>query len=569
MTRAISSSRYRLATAILLTGVGLALALPTQGSAATRSRQATGRPGAAGARVSGPPRALVTRKLTDYLRRRGFQTAPGYPLLYSSDPLKTCRKYTFPALKNCFGANPAAPYVLAVVKSWPGEYVEPSTVNAFGPLRHGYSVSYQLDPREAIVIYGRMPPPGRYIGLQTYEWGQPGHWTARNYLRWAHDPRRPWPMRYMFGTWPPADHTADRVWTFSALGDIVNNVVMQRQSGYPFGKNRYFIITPSASTDHAVRRALHAQGVPDNLIFTEQIPSRDAHGAIGPLGMGRKAIDFVTSLRYAVPASPVAGQAWRSALPLTVLRVRAPASTGPVRRYGPLRYEPHAVHSEKYLASSLRQLTRAVCLRLTTVAHLHSTSCARATQDSYVIPELYDGLGWRGPYCRAIDMNCNGDNNDAAIFWGKPLPLDSGQVYAVISTLATQTRNATYVGLSISDASTFASPSNVLDTGLKHSADSYASMACNTGKFFVHYYARDCSVLSAVLGDRPQDCTTITDQMVPRRIDTSAVGYPALKGKFMVALRDYIVPGTERGANPAGLLSPRILTFTRTFATSK
>ncbi len=569
MIRATSSSRYRLATAIVLTTAGLALAWPAQGSAAIRNRQATGRQaigtgrqGPAGARASGPPRALVTRRLTDYLRRQGFQTAPGYPLLYSSDPLMTCRKYTFPALKNCFGANPAAPYVLAVVKSWPNEYVERSTVNAFGPVRRGYTVTYQLDPREAIVIYGRMPPPGRYIGLQTYEWGQPGHWTARNYLRWAHDPRRPWPMQYMFSTWPPADHKAGRVWTFSALGDIVNNVVMQRQSGYPFGKNRYFIITPSASTDHAVRRALHAQGVPDNLIFTEQIPSRDAHGAIGPLGMGSGAIDFVTSLRYAVPASPAAGQAWRSTLPLTVLRVRAPASTGPVRRYGALRYEPHAVRSEKYLASSLRQLTRAVCLRLTTVSHLHSTSCARAPQDSYVIPELYDGLGWRGPYCREIDMNCNGDNNDAAIYWGKPLPLDSGQVYAVVSTLATETRNATYVGLSVSDASTFASPSNVLDTGLQHSADSYASMAGNTGKFFVHYYARDCSILRAVLGDRPQDCTTITGQMVPGRTDTSAVGYPALKGMFMVALRDYIMPGTERGANPAGLLPPRILTFT-------
>ena len=569
MIRATSSSRYRLATAIVLTTAGLALAWPAQGSAAIRNRQATGRQaigtgrqGPAGARASGPPRALVTRRLTDYLRRQGFQTAPGYPLLYSSDPLMTCRKYTFPALKNCFGANPAAPYVLAVVKSWPNEYVERSTVNAFGPVRRGYTVTYQLDPREAIVIYGRMPPPGRYIGLQTYEWGQPGHWTARNYLRWAYDPRRPWPMQYMFSSWPPADHKAGRVWTFSALGDIVNNVVMQRQSGYPFGKNRYFIITPSASTDHAVRRALHGQGVPDNLIFTEQIPSRDAHGAIGPLGMGSGAIDFVTSLRYAVPASPAAGQAWRSTLPLTVLRVRAPASTGPVRRYGALRYEPHAVRSEKYLASSLRQLTRAVCLRLTTVSHLHSTSCARAPQDSYVIPELYDGLGWRGPYCREIDMNCNGDNNDAAIYWGKPLPLDSGQVYAVVSTLATETRNATYVGLSVSDASTFASPSNVLDTGLQHSADSYASMAGNTGKFFVHYYARDCSILRAVLGDRPQDCTTITGQMVPGRTDTSAVGYPALKGMFMVALRDYIMPGTERGANPAGLLPPRILTFT-------
>ena len=148
-------------------------------------------------------------------------------------------------------------------------------------------------------------------------------------------------------------------------------------------------------------------------------------------------------------------------------------------------------------------------------------------------------------------MNCNGDNNDAAVYWGTPLPLDSGQVYAVIDTLATETGNATYVGLSINDAAIFDSPANVLDTGLKGSADSYAPTVNDTGKFFVHYYARNCAPLKDLPGARPQDCTQLTDQMVTPRTDTSAVGHPALKGLFMVALRDYIVPGTERGADPS------------------
>jgi hypothetical protein len=165
-------------------------------------------------------------------------------------------------------------------------------------------------------------------------------------------------------------------------------------------------------------------------------------------------------------------------------------------------------------------------------------------------------------------MNCNGDNNDAAIFWGKPLPIDSGQVYAVVDTLATETANATYVGLSINDTSTFSSPANVLDTGLKGSADAYASTVNNADKIFVHYYARDCTPLNQLLGDRALDCTTITDQVVPRGNDTSAVGHPALRGMLMVALRDYIVPGTERGPDPSVLLPPRILTFTQPPAAS-
>ena len=47
--------------------------------------------------------------------------------------------------------------------------------------------------------------------------------------------------------------------------------------------------------------ALHAQGVPDTYILTEQIPSRDRFGPIGPIGMGKNAIDFSTAFRYAVP----------------------------------------------------------------------------------------------------------------------------------------------------------------------------------------------------------------------------------------------------------------------------
>jgi hypothetical protein len=82
-----------------------------------------------------------------------------------------------------------------------------------------------------------------------------------------------------------------------------------------------------------------------------------------------------------------------------------------------------------------------------------------------------------------------------------PSPLNSGQVYAVLDTLATETGNATYVGLSINDASTFSSPANVLDTGLKGSADGYASTVNNTDKLFVHYYTRDCTPLNDLLGD--------------------------------------------------------------------
>ncbi len=545
-----------------LLACGLASALLAQGGVAAGSGQHAARPQASAAN-----RTRFTKAFVRYLRKGGFQVNPGYPILYAKDAVATCRQYTFPALDTCFGANPAAPYVIPVVKLWRNEYFNRSQVNTFGRLRPGYSPTYRLDSREAIVIYGKMPPPGKYMGLQTWEWSQRGHWKAKDYYKWAHDPRNPFSMSsILFSTMPPPNPKAGRVWSFSALGDNINNVVMQRRSGDPFGKTRYIIITPSATTDRAVRRALHARGVRDGYIFTEQIPSRDRYGRIGPLGMGTNAIDFNTFFRYAVPASQTAGEQWRSQLPLTVMRVRAPASVGPVKRYGSMIAGKRTAHSEAYLAGDLQHLVNAVCARASSTSNLKSADCTQSPPASSfftdTVRELDDG-NWNGPYCRQINMNCDGDNSDAAFFYSSPLPLDSGQVYAVVDTLATETHNATYVGMSVNDAASLFTPSNVSDTGLKDSADSYANTVKNSGKFFVHYYARDCTPLKDLLGNRPADCTPITTAMVPSRGDPTALGDPALQGMFQPGIRDYVLPGSHLGPESSKLLKPRILTFTK------
>ncbi|MGW2703996.1 hypothetical protein [Streptomyces sp. NPDC001340] len=514
----------------------------------------------AGAR-SGTAGDAITAGLVADLQKSGFLVNSGYPRLYTQ---QDCKDYTYPLMKNCLANNPAAPYVTPVVKTWPNEYVDPATVNAFGRTRPGYTTAYRLDPRDAVVIYGKMPPPGRYMGLQTWESSQRGQWKASDYLKWERTADRPVPMQYLFDTIPPDGRRSGRVQSASALGDTVNNVVMERQSGYSFEKNRYFVITPSATTDRAVRRALQAQGVPGEDIFTEQIPARDSHGSLGPLGMGKDAIDFFTAFRYAVPApgQEQAADKWRRNPPLTVMRVRAPASLGPVQRYGPLTFAKRTANSEAHLAGDLRNLVRAVCDRVSGTAHLQTSDCTQRQPASLLIPDLVRDYGWTGPYCREINMNCLGDQQDAAYFFERPLSLDSGQVYAVVDTLATETGNATYTALSVNDASLLAGVANVLDTSLKGSADGYATTVKNSGKFFVHYFTRDCRVLRDLPG-WPKNCTEITTQMLPSHVNTSAEGDPALHGMFMASLRDYIKPGTARGPDSSKLLAPRILTFTQ------
>lgn len=144
--------------------------------------------------------------------------------------------------------------------------------------------------------------------------------------------------------------------------------------------------------------------------------------------------------------------------------------------------------------------------------------------------------------------------------------LITGQVLAVVGTLATETGNATYVGLSANNLSMMVGVANALDTditngdgdviikGLKGSADRYFPAMANTDKFFVHYFAWDCDVLTGVLGG--EYCAPIPDDLLP-----PDAGDPSLRQAFTVALRAYIAAGTHTGPDSSKLLQPRIFTF--------
>jgi len=560
MTKTMSKSGCFRVPAVLLGAFALIL-LAQSGIANANDRQS----GGSLARASDPIPDVFTENLISDLVASGFKVREGYPMLY---PLDACIDYTYPLLGSCFGNNPAAPYVMPVVQSWPDEYIDPDTVDAWGETAPGFSATYRLDQREAIVIYGQMPPPGKYMGLQTLVFSTHGKWKPKDYNLWLKTPNLPFPIQFLFGTIPPDDLLSRRVRSISALGDIVNNVVMERQSGYPFGEIRYFIITPSATTDAAIRRALQAQGVPDSHIFTEQIPSEDDFGPFTPLGMGKNAIDFATFFRYALPdhGYEKTAELWRKDLPLTVLRMRAPSSLGPVERFGPQNFDPQTAQNEAYLADDLDDLVQAVCDNLSSNSNLTSTDCVQPPPVSSFMTDPQHDFGWAGPYCRAIDMDCVGDQRDAGYYFSLPLPVNAGQVYAVISSLATQTGNATYAALSVNDASMMAGVENVPDSdqtdiegnivkGLKGSADFFAGIVDNTDKFFVHYFTQDCDVLQGVPGGM-ENCTPTIGVQPP-------IGDPSLRDIFIIGLRDYIAPGTLRGPDSTQLLRPRVLTFTR------
>ena len=196
MTKAMSRVGYLLGVAVFLSGFALppqvqSHTLAPKGQQQTNSQPTVGEPATTDA---------FTETLVADLSASGFQVSQGCPMLY---PLDACINYTYPLLGSCFGNNPAAPYVMPVMKSWPDEYVDPATVNAWGATLSGYSATYRLDQREAIVMYGQMPPPGKYKGLQTLLFTAHGQWKPKDYNLWAQTPDLPFPIQFLFGTIPP------------------------------------------------------------------------------------------------------------------------------------------------------------------------------------------------------------------------------------------------------------------------------------------------------------------------------------------------------------------------------
>jgi hypothetical protein len=501
-----------------------------------------------------------TEALISKLRSNGMEVSVGYPKLWTD---ADCA-YSYPIYHNCFGNNPAAPYIVPVVKSWPEEYVDPEMENSLGITLPGYSVTYRLDPTEAIVVFGRMPPPARYIGLQTWIWStgwlsENSPWDEDEYKFYA-DAAGPL-IQYLFATVPPVDFSADppvygdRVQSISSVDNNINNVVMEKRSGLPWDKTRYFVITPDQITDQVVREALESLGVDEDEIFTEGIPKTFEGNLIGPLGLGEDAVDFFTNFRYAMPEDETAADAWRESLPLSVLRVRRSSWLGPDPALYGDRWadERTAVDevSDTALSSGLSSLMEAVIAR----AQSQGLAVVKAPEE---MRDLQSELGNFGPACREIGMNCLGDNQDASYFLFTPRPLDTGRIYAVVGTLATETGNGTYVGLSVNDASLLKGVLNVSDVKLNGSASSYDSAVADPDKFFVHFFTRDCDAIADLTDDA---CTTITEEMVPLAGDDEAPGDPELHGMFSAAVRTYVAPGSERGPDPQLQLRPYTLTF--------
>lgn len=481
-----------------------------------------------------------TQRLIADLTAQGFQVTRGYVKLQTDDDCT----YSYAVMKSCYANNPAAPYILFAVQHWTGEFVDPAMKNAMGLTLNGYDTVFRFDPREAIVVLGMLPPPAAYTGLQTYVFSREGTINTGTETYTYVKEKLPAMLDTLFNTVPG---NQQRVQLFASLSNANNNVVVERKSGAAFNQERFFVITPDKFMDGMVRAALGRQSVPDANIFTEQIPSTMK------TGLDEHADDFAMVMRYAMPlegeglGSPA--DTWRKDLPLVILRVRDPTQTRAPQIYGPPVLEIPTALDESGFKNDLGGLVAAVANKWGQPCTLPDCS----DRSSGFIAVQLPPLNFVGPICTGIMMNCLADTQDTAYHFTGNQTLDDGEVYAAIGTLAIETGNAVYVGLSVNESLMIKGLQNINSDQLRGTAQGYAGTVNNTDKFYLYYFTRYCAGLESLTAG---NCFSITPDMI-----APCTSQPC--DYLKLVQRSYIAKGTERGPDPQKLLPPKLVKLRR------
>jgi len=456
----------------------------------------------------------------------GFAVARGYFTLWG---VEDC-KYPIQTIGYCYGNNPTAPYVLAVLPKWKDEYIEQSFHHLLNQPKRDMTSIYRLSPREALVIVAQLPPRARYFGIQTNVFTREIKFNPNDpiYTKLVADNFDPELMAILFGGSPDPD----RRMLVSSIGNSTNNVVIQNQIGNtPWNRPAYFIITSDSVLAAEMTDALEAAGASSSDIFTEPVSPDLVH-----LGLNRSADDFITYIRYSLPADLAAGEQWRHDLPLTILRVRDMTS----RTYDnpvpiPTYTARAANYDETQLATDLGKIE-------------NNVRAAWGQPSAMTLPffSAYKYLDLVGQHCLGYPdstrgpMDCLGDTQDAEYQISGSAQLDNGQVVAVVGVLSTETGNATYTSLSVNWFPELVGVKNIDDVLLLGSADRYDSgITYDHNFFYVHYVARNCTGIP--------DCTAIPRNVVPKG------------GTIKFIQRNYINPGSTNGPDPNKILNPVVI----------
>jgi hypothetical protein len=486
----------------------------------------------------------LEQKVQDFQRaaiEAGYEVARGYWTLWSVDDCK----YPLQTVGFCYGNNPTAPYVLAMVPPWKNEFVDPSLKYALTYPREGVTPNYRLGEREAVVVLAELPPPARYFGLGTNVFTRQAKLNEEDPVYELLDyPQTADLLSIIFGVSP----NPDRMMMMASIGDSTNNVVIEEQSKENWGQQRFFVTTPDKDMAKAMADLFEKVGIDKTHVFTEPV-SPD----LLRLGYGPEADDIITYIRYSMPNDIALGEKWREQLPLTILRVRDKKGGLAKEPFDIPEYETKEANFDEHaLEADLSNLVKAVkeywgqtsddnsadFRNLSIWVDLIGQHCLG--DDGPPAPVDPDITLPRGP------MDCLGDDQDADYqISAGTYHLDDGQVIAVVGTLGTETGNATYTSLSVNWFPELVGVQNCDDTVLEESAKKFKDVLSDPElytKFYVYYFARDCSGLYPW-------CEEVPIKSVPSG-DT-----------IKIMQRNYVNPGSRRAPDPTKVLVPVSIQF--------
>jgi hypothetical protein len=488
------------------------------------------------------------QKFQSALQAEGYEVARGYWTLWSVDDCK----FPLQTIGHCYGNNPTAPYVLAMLPHWSDEFVDKSLHRTLTDDWGNITPNYRLGAREAVVVLAEFPPPARYFGIQTNVFTREAELNPDDtvYRLLNEHPKFKDLAEIIFTASP----NPERRMLVSSIGNSINNVVVEQQSKENWGQHRFIVVTPDEDMAMAMTNALAGlEGVEANQVFTEPVSPK-----LVRLGYGREADDFITYIRYSMPNDTALGDQWRKQLPLTILRIRDSKGGKAVKPFDIPKYEEKTANTdERTLKEELSNLVTAVKQYWGQTNDSNSAEFRSLSLWVDLIGQHclgYDGPPETEPWVTLPrgPMNCLGDGQDADYqISGGTYQLDDDQVIAVVGTLGTKTGNATYTSLSVNWFPQLVGVANRDDPVLEESAKKFKDKLANPDlytKFYVYYFARDCTGLYPW-------CHEIPRTLIPRG-DTI---------KFVQ--RNYVnppsklYPNSRRGPDPRKILNPVSIEF--------
>lgn len=490
------------------------------------------------------------------LNADGYKSAQGNAFLMTNNE---CPEFV-QVFDSCFGQNPAAPYV---IPQPPVEdsYVDPAYAAPFNtPGPDGETnVIYRLGNQDALITIMSYPPKAAYFGYQSYVFTS----ETSNYT----------------GITPPRSRTVSpdpaRYELFGSLGNDINNVITENQYVTPWGGTIVmYITTPNRSLAEALIANANSHGINPESIFVEPVGSNVI------TGNGSVADDMITLMRYAVPESSSAGDAWINQLSHNVLVYKVSRADIPVNRFGANQYTPHTVNQVENttsLSSAQQQLAALLQTYLATAQSplpaTYGASMATCQVNAGGVPTS----GLVGSYCIYYGVDCEGDNQDTstyAILTLKTLGLDETAFIVGVDHSALNLNNNRYTSVDIYNAinsSGVASSSQTnppvvgFDSGnLTGSAQavlqalgiaippSDTDLRANLSSLYVSFIARNCNNPTIAAAS-------------PYCINLQGFSLIPPLHPITITERSYIMPGTTSGGNVDYMLYPIIVAATNDF----